>query len=74
MNFIITPIGILKDEKPLPSMDYFFNAFLDNGNIPIAIIQDEEHELWKSILATKPPHLELKYIVLTITYLQKFEA
>ena len=74
MNFLVNPIAVLKADKPIPPLNDILKSLIEQGNIPISIITDEDDELFQSMMQSKPPELELKYLVMTITYLQNFEA
>ena len=74
MNFLVNPIAVLKAHEPIPPLNEILKSLIEQGNIPISIITDEEDELFQSMMQSKPPELELKYLVMTITYLQNFEA
>lgn len=74
MNFLVNPIAVLKADKPIPPVNDILTSLIEQGNIPIAVITDEKDELYQSMMQSKPPELELKYLVMTITYLENFEA
>lgn len=76
MNFKFDVAVVFKDKKPLPPLNYFYHLFMENGKIPISVIKDINHPLWKILSKDKevPDGYKPEYIILTIEYNKNFEA
>lgn len=72
LNFVSSPLLIIND-KNLPSLESILDSLYNDLEIPIRVITNVNDSVFQQ-LNIPNPNLKIAYIIITIKYLQKFEA
>lgn len=72
LNFVSSPLLIIND-KNLPSLESILDSLYNDLEIPIRVITNVNDSVFQQ-LNIPNPNLNIAYIIITIKYLQKFEA
>lgn len=72
LNFVSSPLLIIND-KNLPSLESILDSLYNDLEIPIKVITNVNDSVFQQ-LNIPNPNLNIAYIIITIKYLQKFEA
>ena len=72
LNFVSSPLLIIND-KNLPPLESILDSLYNDLEIPITVITNVNDSVFQQ-LNIPNPNLNIAYIIITIKYLQKFEA
>lgn len=72
LNFVSSPLLIIND-KNLPPLESILDSLYNDLEIPIRVITNVNDSVFQQ-LNIPNPNLNIAYIIITIKYLQKFEA
>lgn len=72
LNFVSSSLLIIND-KNLPSLESILDSLYNDLEIPIRVITNVNDSVFQQ-LNIPNPNLNIAYIIITIKYLQKFEA
>lgn len=64
---------VLFDENA-PHPDVVVNDLLNNGQIPLRVITDKNDPIYKELKSCLPDGYNVKFFIVIIVYLHKFEA
>ena len=72
LNFVSSSLLIIND-KNSPSLESILDSLYNDLEIPIRVITNVNDSVFQQ-LNIPNPNLNIAYIIITIKYLQKFEA
>ena len=72
MIFFCSPLLLIRDEN-LPPLKEIIHSLLNDLEIPIKVVENVTQDTYKQ-LGLPPVHFNVAYIIITIKYLNKFEA
>ena len=71
---IIVIASTLGNPEKIPTMGQIAEETLDKGLIPIRIVKDEEHSMFKEAVRDAPEDVIVLFIIIAIKYFENYLA